>query len=73
MNDHPPKIHNLLRLAELAELKLNEEEINHLAVMNLFCMEGRYPQSLPVLPDIIEVQDLIIKTEEVLSWLIKQL
>jgi len=42
-NDHAPKIHNLRKLAELANLELSEDEIKLLTKVNEFNMEGRYP------------------------------
>ena len=42
----PPRINNLTRLAELAELKLSDEYKAILAAMNEFQMEGRYPDVL---------------------------
>ena len=42
--DHPPRIHNLLRLAELAKLDLTEKEIDLLADVNEFNLEARYPE-----------------------------
>ncbi|MCF6149113.1 MAG: HEPN domain-containing protein [Candidatus Kuenenia sp.] len=39
----PPKIHNLLRLAENTNLKLTEEQLTFLADINDFNRETRYP------------------------------
>jgi HEPN domain-containing protein len=39
----PPKIHNLLRIAELAGLDLDDGKKDALSTMNRFCLEGRYP------------------------------
>lgn len=41
--NHPPKIHNLLILASKIKLELKEKELEFLAVMNQFQLEGRYP------------------------------
>ena len=46
----PPKIHNLIRLLDLAQLQAEAAPpiVNALAKMNEFQMEGRYPaHSLP--------------------------
>ena len=40
---HSPKIHNLLRLAELSKLKFSDEEWDILAEADTFNMEARYP------------------------------
>ena len=39
---HPPYIHNLLRLAEMAELKLNDEQTKQLAAVTSFNINARY-------------------------------
>lgn len=42
--DHAPYTHNLIRLAELADMKLSEEEMEFLREVNTFNMEARYPE-----------------------------
>lgn len=42
--DHAPYTHNLIRLAELANMKLSEEETEFLREVNTFNMEARYPE-----------------------------
>lgn len=48
--DIAPKTHNLVRLVELSALSLPQEQIDFLAEMNPFNIEGRYPDilNLPV-------------------------
>jgi HEPN domain-containing protein len=41
--DVPPKLHDLIRLAEKAELILNEEQYRILERANYFNMSARYP------------------------------
>ena len=41
--NHPPKIHNLVRLVEQTKLILPEEDLDFLRKMNDFQIEGRYP------------------------------
>lgn len=43
-NEIPPKIHNLLKLAELSQIKLTEEQLNLFADINRFHIEGRYTE-----------------------------
>lgn len=43
--DLAPRIHNLVRLAELAQLDLHSEQLDVLAEMNAFNIEGRYPET----------------------------
>jgi len=42
--DHPPRIHNLLRLVELAKVELSEKELDLLSDVNEFNLEARYPE-----------------------------
>ncbi len=42
--DVPPRIHDLVRLAVIAGIQLSEEQINFLAEINPFNLEGRYPE-----------------------------
>lgn len=41
--EHPPKTHNLIRLADLANLSLTEQERELLGKANDFNMHARYP------------------------------
>lgn len=43
-NKIPPKIHNLVRLAEVALIKINEKEKIILDIINDFNLEVRYPE-----------------------------
>lgn len=40
--NHPPLIHNLLRIAKKAELQLTEEQLDILTVITSFNIEARY-------------------------------
>lgn len=41
-NDYPPFVHNLLRLAELCDLKLSEEQKLFLVTVTAFNINSRY-------------------------------
>src|SRR5215471_311688 len=41
--NNPPKIHNLVRLLELARIELNDEQKDFFLMFNNFQLEGRYP------------------------------
>ncbi|MCX6155307.1 MAG: HEPN domain-containing protein [Candidatus Kapabacteria bacterium] len=43
-NSNPPKIHNLLRLAELSKIDLSEEQSKFFSLVNKFQIEARYPE-----------------------------
>ena len=42
--NNPPRIHNLLRLVELAEFDLSEKELDLLSDVSEFNLEARYPE-----------------------------
>ena len=69
----PPKIHNLRRLYELAELPAIKPYHDALANMNQFNIEGRYPEFMPVELEMTTARVFMNQAEEVYQWLIKQL
>lgn len=73
INDIAPRIHNLIRLSEVASLKLEQNFIDILAELNAFNIEGRCPDSniIPVSQN--EAIDYLKRAEEVYIWLMKQL
>lgn len=73
IQDLPPRIHNLTRLAELTKLPLDQPQVDILAEMNVFNLEGRYPDlSLAPLSK-KEAKAYLRRAEEVYQWLMSQL
>lgn len=68
----PPRIHNLTRLAELAELTLSDDHKASLAAMNEFQLEGRYPDMLMPPPTLDETKKYLERSKAVFEWLINQ-
>lgn len=68
----PPRLHNLVRLAELAEVGADEGQLDLLAEMNAFNIEGRYPDPLTPPPSKLEAEEYVLRCEEVLRWLMTQ-
>jgi HEPN domain-containing protein len=72
-NDIPPRTHNLLRLAEIADLKLDPEQQQFLREFGMYQLEGRYPDSEESeLPSSL-VREEISRAERLLLWLKRQL
>ena len=71
--DLAPRLHNLVRLAELAELDVQPGNLEVLAEMNSFNIEGRYPDALSLPPSKEEAQRYMSRAEEVFQWLIRLL
>lgn len=72
--EHPPKIHNLLRLLQLADLFVDDEYMNTLKRLNAYQIEGRYPE-LATAYELSErhAASLIAEAEKALEWLKSQL
>lgn len=68
-----PRIHNLTRLAELSGLTIEESQLDVLAEMNEFNLEGRYPVDFIAKPTIIDAQKDLRQAKEVFEWLSQQL
>lgn len=64
-----PKIHNLVRLSEKAGLKLSDDQIDLLAEVSEFNIEGRYPEMLLPPPSREEVDGYMIRIYEVFQCL----
>ena len=71
-NDVPPRIHNLIRLAEIAGLMLNPEQEEFLREFGVYQLEGRYPDSEQVPLDLGLAREEISRAMEMLKWLKKQ-
>jgi HEPN domain-containing protein len=71
--DLPPRIHNLIRLAELTALPFSSKQIEVLADMNVFNLEGRYPDSFTPPPSLTEVKKYLERARKVYEWLRNQL
>jgi HEPN domain-containing protein len=73
MRTLPPRIHNLVRLAKLAQLNLDPDQLEFLREFNVYQMEGRYPDDKPVTIDSDLTRKEILGVEKILIWLKTQL
>ncbi|MCU0643268.1 MAG: HEPN domain-containing protein [bacterium] len=71
--DLAPRIHNLIRLAELSSLELNPGQQDLLAELNAFNIEGRYPEWLLLPPTVAEAKAYLKQAKEIYQWLLNQL
>lgn len=72
----PPKSHNLVRLAELAEIEITIEQIKLLEELNQFQLDTRYPDEKFSLYKIATkdfTTEKINKVNELRQWLLKKL
>ena len=45
-SNHPPKVHNLIKILEEAKIQVTPEQKDFMTIMNGFQLEGRYPDYL---------------------------
>jgi HEPN domain-containing protein len=70
--DFPPRIHNLLRLAEIAGIKMEPAREDLLGELSGYYIQSRYPEEIESLAQATSreiAQDALDKTEEVIEWL----
>ncbi len=67
--DSPPRIHNLIALYKLADVSPNREQIEAMAKLNAFQMEGRYPEDFPDVPTSAETNQYLKSAKELMEWL----
>jgi HEPN domain-containing protein len=65
----PPKSHDLLRLATLANLDPEGTRRSALARVNQYCVEGRYPDNWGSAPSDEEAAEVVLLAEGLLEWL----
>ena len=69
----PPRIHNLVRLCEIAGLTPSDTQMDVMNDLNMYQIEGRYPgRNLPPL-DEQTAHDDFSKAAELIEWLSKAL
>jgi len=71
--DLAPKIHNLIDLAQLANLTLTSHQSDIFTEMNSFNIRGRYPDSLSTKSTKEETRYYIKRAEEIFKWLMSLL
>ncbi len=69
----PPYIHNLIRLAEIADLALDPERLDLLRRFNLYQLAGRYPDHGAVQLDTETANERLAQGKEVVEWLTAKL
>ena len=65
----PPKSHDLLRLAALARLSLDDDKRAALSRIARYCLEGRYPDTWGGPPEADEAKAVVATAESVSAWL----
>jgi HEPN domain-containing protein len=68
-----PKIHDLVRLAQLAQVDLSSEQIDFLSRMNFYAIHGRYLGIKFPLPSQQTAREYLQTAKELIEWLAKRL
>lgn len=71
--DMPPRTHDLLRLTDLAGLKVSESQRIFLARLQRYCLEGRYPDFCSISLSEDEAKNELYEARKICSWLANQL
>ncbi len=69
----PPKIHDLLRLAEIGQVTISLAQADFLSKMNLYQIEGRYADQAFQIPSLQKTKEHLKYAKEIMEWLISQL
>lgn len=67
--DMPPRTHDLLFLAQRAVIDLTQEQREFLARVQVYCLEGRYPDEAPPPPAARTVARDLQEAQEMVRWL----
>ncbi len=70
--DHPPRTHDLERLLVIAQLTLDDEQMIFLTEMQVFQIEGRYPENFPN-PSSLMANNFYVQTLKMYQWLRQKL
>lgn len=68
----PPRLHNLLRLAEHAGVELDQAQTVLMEDLSRYYIQTRYPEEIPGLSGSLDQQrgqQVLSQTEDVLQWL----
>jgi len=71
-NEFPPRIHRLVRLAEVAAIELTEERRHFLRELSNYYIQTRYPEEIPSIAEKItraQAHRILEQTEETVQWL----
>jgi HEPN domain-containing protein len=72
----PPKIHGLIRLAELANVSLSERQVDFVGELTVDYVRSRYPEGeieLEAETTHDEAEEILRSTEEMVQWLLSMM
>lgn len=69
--EHPPRIHTLIRLAEVAKLEVSEVDAEFMRELSTYYLQSRYPEEIRGLARQVTLEQslaILTRTEEMLKW-----
>ena len=72
-NEMPPRLHNLIRLAEYTRLEIGKDRLSFLGQLSSYYTQTRYPEDTESLAQRVSeaiAQETFNKTEETIEWLL---
>jgi HEPN domain-containing protein len=69
----PPRVHNLLRLAEVAGIESGHEQVRFLGELSGYYIQSRYPEEIRTAGATITqglAQEVLGKTEQTVKWVL---
>ena len=70
---HPPRTHNLFRLSEIALVTFDEKQEEFISILQVYQLEGRYPDTIPDEPEADRVLEYLEQTKKLHQWLKRKL
>lgn len=67
--EHPPRTHILSLLAEKALIDFDDEQDKFISKLQLYQLEGRYPEMFPSEPDVVKAKEYFEQTIILYKWL----
>jgi HEPN domain-containing protein len=72
----PPRVHNLMRLAEAAGVQADHEQIRFLGELSAYYIQSRYPEEIKAAGSTISpglAEEVLDKTEQTIPWVLSTL
>lgn len=66
---HPSRTHNLSWLAEKAMVTFDDKQDNLISILQVYQLEGRYPENFPIPPDGARAKSHFEETLNLQQWL----
>lgn len=69
----PPRVHNLLRLAEVAQIASDEERLQFLGELSGYYIQSRYPEEIKAVGSAVTLElahKVLNRTEQMVPWVL---